>query len=30
MASYDPFDQNAHAGFFDVEWMFGIPQRHAR
>ncbi|MFA7270196.1 MAG: Eco57I restriction-modification methylase domain-containing protein [Sterolibacterium sp.] len=24
MASYDPFDQNAHAGFFDVEWMFGM------
>ena len=24
MAAYDPFDQNAHAGFFDVEWMFGM------
>ena len=24
MAAYDPFDQNAHARFFDVEWMFGM------
>ena len=29
MAAYDPFDQNAHAGFFDVEWMFGM-HRDAR
>lgn len=29
MAAYDPFDQNAHAGFFDVEWMFGL-HRDAR
>jgi adenine-specific DNA-methyltransferase len=25
LASWDPYDQNAHAGFFDPEWMFGIP-----
>ena len=29
MAAYDPFDQNARAGFFDVEWMFGM-HRDAR
>ena len=29
MAAYDPFDQNTHAGFFDVEWMFGM-HRDAR
>ena len=27
MASWDPYDQNNHAGFFDPEWMFGIPVR---
>jgi hypothetical protein len=25
MAKWDPYDQNAHAGFFDSEWMFGLP-----
>ena len=29
MAAYDPFDQNGHADFFDVEWMFGM-HRDAR
>jgi adenine-specific DNA-methyltransferase len=24
MASWDPYDQNKSAGFFDNEWMFGI------
>ena len=24
LASWDPYDQNAHADFFDPEWMFGI------
>ncbi|GAP16134.1 protein containg TaqI-like C-terminal specificity domain [Longilinea arvoryzae] len=24
LAGWDPFDQNASAGFFDPEWMFGI------
>jgi hypothetical protein len=24
LASWDPYDQNASAGFFDAEWMFGI------
>ena len=26
MARWDPFDQNRHADFFDVEWMFGMPR----
>ena len=26
MARWDPFDQNRHADFFDVEWMFGLPR----
>jgi adenine-specific DNA-methyltransferase len=25
MASWDPYDQNVHATFFDPEWMFGLP-----
>lgn len=25
MASWDPYNQNAHAEFFDSAWMFGIP-----
>ena len=25
MANWDPYDQNAHATFFDSEWMFGLP-----
>ena len=24
LATWDPYDQNASAGFFDAEWMFGI------
>jgi len=24
LAAWDPYDQNAHASFFDPEWMFGI------
>jgi hypothetical protein len=24
VASWDPYDQNASAGFFDPEWMFGV------
>jgi len=24
IASWDPFDQNTHAGWFDPEWMFGV------
>jgi hypothetical protein len=24
LSSWDPYDQNAHAEFFDPEWMFGI------
>jgi adenine-specific DNA-methyltransferase len=24
LASWDPYDQNAHAEFFDPEWMFGV------
>lgn len=26
MARWDHFDQNRHADFFDVEWMFGLPR----
>jgi len=26
LADWEPYDQNAHAGFFDNEWMFGKPQ----
>ncbi len=26
LASWDPYDQNASAGFFDPEWMFGIVE----
>jgi hypothetical protein len=25
IASWDPYDQNTSAGFFDPEWMFGLP-----
>jgi adenine-specific DNA-methyltransferase len=25
LASWDPYDQNAFAHFFDSEWMFGLP-----
>lgn len=25
LASWDPYDQNAFAPFFDSEWMFGLP-----
>lgn len=25
LAAWDPYDQNAHAPFFDAEWMFGLP-----
>jgi type I restriction-modification system DNA methylase subunit len=25
LANWDPYDQNAHATFFDPEWMFGLP-----
>ena len=24
LAAWDPYDQNAHAEFFDPEWMFGV------
>jgi len=24
LATWDPYDQNAHADFFDAEWMFGV------
>lgn len=24
VAAFDPYDQNAHAPFFDAEWMFGL------
>ncbi len=24
LAAWDPYDQNAHAEFFDLEWMFGL------
>ena len=24
LASWDPYDQNASAPFFDPEWMFGV------
>lgn len=26
MASWDPYDQNQSAGFFDSEWMFGLQK----
>ncbi len=26
LASWDPYDQNMSAGFFDSEWMFGITE----
>ena len=25
LAAWDPYDQNAHADFFDPAWMFGVP-----
>ena len=25
LATWDPYDQNDHAPFFDPQWMFGIP-----
>jgi hypothetical protein len=27
LAKWDPYDQNAHATFFDPEWMFGLSSR---
>lgn len=26
LAAWDPYDQNAHADFFDPEWMFGVAE----
>ena len=26
LAAWDPYDQNAHADFFDPEWMFGLTE----
>lgn len=26
LAAWDPYDQNASAGFFDSEWMFGVTK----
>jgi len=26
LAGWDPYDQNSSAGFFDVEWMFGLSR----
>jgi adenine-specific DNA-methyltransferase len=26
LAAWDPYDQNAHADFFDPEWMFGLAE----
>lgn len=26
LAAWDPYDQNAHAEFFDAEWMFGLAE----
>jgi adenine-specific DNA-methyltransferase len=26
LAAWDPYDQNAHADFFDPEWMFGVRE----
>jgi len=26
LAAWDPYDQNAHATFFDLEWMFGLSR----
>lgn len=26
LAAWDPYDQNAHAEFFDPEWMFALPK----
>ncbi len=26
LAAWDPYDQNAHADFFDREWMFGLTE----
>jgi hypothetical protein len=26
LAAWDPYDQNAHADFFDNEWMFGLTE----
>jgi adenine-specific DNA-methyltransferase len=26
LAHWDPYDQNAHAEFFDLEWMFGVTE----
>ncbi len=26
LAAWDPYDQNAHADFFDPEWMFGVTE----
>jgi len=30
LADWDPYDQNARAGFFDSEWMFGLPVGRVR
>ena len=27
LASWDPYDQNTSAGFFDPEWMFGLTEK---
>jgi hypothetical protein len=27
IASFDPYDQNNSAGWFDAEWMFGVEQK---
>ncbi|MDO8541620.1 MAG: N-6 DNA methylase [Opitutaceae bacterium] len=26
LSAWDPYDQNAHASFFDSEWMFGLTE----
>ena len=30
LAAWDPYDQNAHAEFFDLEWMFGLSRIKVR
>jgi adenine-specific DNA-methyltransferase len=30
LAAWDPYDQNAHAGFFDAAWMFGLMAEKAK
>jgi len=29
LARWDPYDQNAHADFFDPEWMFGVTEGYS-